>query len=74
MVVKVRPHDAIAKDLTRQRAQITQPKPPLECGGGAGVKVAIGTLPKLRPSYLLAQAIRLRHPSRMAVVKPFGRQ
>ena len=73
-VAKVRTHDAIAKDFTRLRAQVTEPKPPLELGDGSGVEVAIGQALKLRPSCLLAQAIRLRHTARMAVVKPFGRQ
>ena len=55
-MAKVRSHDAIAKNFPRLRAQVTEPKPPLELGDGSGVEVAIGQALKLRPSYLLAQA------------------
>ena len=72
--VKERSHDASAEDFARLCAQVREPKPPLEPGVGAGLEVAIRQALKLRPSNLLAQAIRLRHRARMGVLKTCGRQ
>ena len=62
-----RTHDNNAEDFARLRAQVREPKPPLELGVGAGVEVAIRQALKLRPSSLLAQAISLRDRARMGV-------
>ena len=74
LMAKERTHDASAEDLARQRAQVPEPKPPLELGVGASVEVAFRQALKLRPSNLLAQAIRCRERARMGVLKTPGRQ
>ena len=74
LAAKERTHDASAEDFARLIAQVREPKPPLELGVGAGVEVAIRQALKLRPSNLLAQAIRCRDRARMGVLKTSGRQ
>ena len=73
-MAKERARDTSAEDIARLRAQVREPKPPLELGVGAVVEVAIRQHLKLRPGSLLAQAISCRDRARRGVLETSGSQ